>query len=146
MLYIGSPRAVAKGTQTLVDLQNQKVQPVVKDGRTLVPVRFIAESFGAKVDWEENTQTVTVEQGGQTVILQIGSDRMDVDGTGVTLDVPAQTIEERTMVPLRAIVEALGKQVFWDDKGLIVVSESEGMITREDTFLIDELIRSLTIY
>ena len=145
MLFIGSPRAVALGNKTLVDPANLAVQPIVKDDRTLVPVRFIAESFGAKVGWDEATQTVTVEGSGKNITLVIDSAEMNVDGQKVMLDVPAQTINDRTLIPLRAIVEAMGKQVFWDDKGLIVMSDQKDLVAEDDTFLIDSLIRSITV-
>lgn len=144
ILYIGSPRAIAKGTTTLVDSDNMNVQPVVLDDRTLVPVRFIAESFGAQVGWDGETETVSVAAGGKNITLQIGSKDMTVDGKVTELDVPAQTIEDRTMVPLRAIVEALGKKVFWDDKGLIVMSDAD-LVEEDDTFLIDSLIRKVSM-
>ncbi|MDY4975701.1 MAG: stalk domain-containing protein, partial [Clostridia bacterium] len=144
VLYIGSPRAVAKGRETLVDPDNRNVQPVVLNDRTLVPVRFIAESFGAQVSWEKETQTVGIAAAGKTISLQIGSQDMKVDGETVQLDVPAQTIEDRTMVPLRAIAEALGKIVFWDDRGLIVMSDGS-IVAQEDTFVIDALIRKVTM-
>ena len=145
MLFIGSPRAVALGNKTLVDPANLAVAPIVKDDRTLVPVRFIAESFGAKVGWDEATQTVTVEGSGKTITLVIDSAEMNVDGQTVMLDVPAQTINDRTLIPLRAIVEVMGKQVFWDEKGLIVMSDQKDLVAEEDTFLIDSLIRSITV-
>ena len=115
------------------------------DDRTLVPVRFIAESFGAKVGWDGNTQTVTVESAGKTITLVIDSKKMTVGSETVELDVPAQTINDRTLIPLRAIVEALGKQVFWDERGLIVMSEEKDIVTDEDTGIIDILIRNISI-
>ena len=144
VLYIGSPRAIAKGNNTLVDPDNMNVQPIVLDDRTLVPVRFIAESFGAQVSWDGETETVGIEADGKNITMQIGSKDMVVDGKVSQLDVVAQTIEDRTMVPLRAIVEALGKTVFWDDKGLIVMSDSD-IINEDDTFLIDSLIRRVSM-
>ena len=48
------------------------------------------------------------------------------------------------MVPLRAIVEALGKEVFWDDKGLIVMSDS-ALIEEGDSFTVDHFIRKMSI-
>lgn len=56
----------------------------------------------------------TSAQGTTTVILQIGSTTATVDGQSVTLDVPAQIISARTMVPLRFLASALGAQVGWD--------------------------------
>ncbi len=143
-LLIGSPKAIAKGKSTFVDPDNTNVQPLISDGRTLVPVRFIAESFGADVDWNGDTKTVTVKNGGKEINLTLGSAEITVDGTKSALDVPAQSIEGRTMVPLRAIVEALGKEVFWDDKGLIVMSDS-ALIEEGDSFTVDHFIRKMSI-
>ena len=142
LLSIGSPRAVALGKETFVDAANLAVQPVVLDGRTLVPVRFIAESFGATVGWEGETQTVTVQLGDTTITLQIGSRDMTVNGKKTTLDVTAQTINDRTLIPLRAIAEALGKTVFWDDKGLIAISDTD-LVDADDWLVIDALIQKV---
>jgi len=86
-------------------------------------VRFIAEKFGAEVGWDDATQTVSVKTSTDEITLQIGSAEMNVNGNITVLDVPAQTIGGRTLIPLRALVEALGKQVFWDDRGLIIISD-----------------------
>ena len=142
LLYIGSPRAVALGKQTYVDADNLDVQPVVLEDRTLVPVRFIAESFGAKVGWDGATETVTVQLGDTDITLQIGSCDMTVNGKTTTLDVPAQTINDRTLIPLRAIAESLGKTVFWDDQGLIAISDAE-LVKADDWLMIDALIRKV---
>ena len=124
-LAIGTPNAYANGAKTMVDPENPEVQPIVKDDRTLVPVRFIAESFGAEVGWDEATQTVTITLNGVTTTLVIGSKEMKVGDRTVTLDVEAQTMNDRTLLPLRAIAEeALGKTVFWDEAAqLIVISD-----------------------
>ena len=133
---------MALGKQTYVDADNLDVQPVVLEDRTLVPVRFIAESFGAKVGWDGATETVTVQLGDTDITLQIGSCDMTVNGKTTTLDVPAQTINDRTLIPLRAIAESLGKTVFWDDQGLIAISDAE-LVKADDWLMIDALIRKV---
>lgn len=143
-LKIDSPNALVKGVKGFVDQNDSSVQPIVQNDRTLVPVRFISESFGAKVDWEETTQTVTVNLNGREIVLQLGSDVMKVDGAEQKLDVPAQTISDRTLIPLRALVEGLGKKVMWDDRGLIVISDQADLFNVEDdAYLIDNVIRTL---
>lgn len=122
-LKVDNPNAYAKGAKTYVDTANLDIKPIVQNGRTLVPVRFISEKIGADVGWYEPTQTVTVKTNAKDISLQIGSTQMVVNGETVTLDVPAQTIGGRTLIPLRALVEALGKQVFWDDRGLILIGD-----------------------
>jgi hypothetical protein len=87
---------------------NMDVAPVIKNNRTLVPVRFIAEALGAKVDWDSDTQTVSVDLDGKTLTLVIGQ-------TGAGLDVPAEIIDDRTMAPLRYISESFGARVDYND-------------------------------
>jgi len=91
------------------------VPPQIINGRTLVPLRVIFESLGATVDWNGATQTVTAIKGGTTVSLTIGSNILTKNGVGVELDVPAQLINDRTLVPARAVAEAFGATVGWID-------------------------------
>ena len=91
------------------------VQPQIINDRTMVPLRAIFEALGARVYWNENTQEVTSYRGNTAVTLTIGSKKMYVDYTSVTIDVPACIIGDRTFVPLRAISEAYGTDVEWDN-------------------------------
>ncbi len=141
-LKLNTPRSFGKGQFTFVDTNNTAVVPFTENSRTLVPVRFIAESFGAKVGWEDATQTVTVNYEGKTITLRIGEAVMYVDGAPITLDTAANTYNDRTFVPLRAIAEAIGKQVFWDDRGLIVISQNGTSYDAETT---NALINALDI-
>lgn len=103
----------------------------VKDDRTLVPVRAVSEAFGLAVDWDEATGTVTID--GKSKIV-IGSNEMTLpDGSTYTLDVPADTYNDRTFLPLRALCEKiLGKVVTWNDRGLIVIGDKEFTATDSD--------------
>ena len=90
--------------------------PVLKDGRTLVPVRAIFEAMGAVVNWDDKTQTVTAVRGNTTVVMQIGNTVMKVNDEKIILDVPPQILNSRTLVPARAVAESFGADVKWDDK------------------------------
>ena len=96
--------------------------PVIKNDRTLVPIRFIAEALGARVYWTEENQAVLImgDYDYQNVSLNIGSNEMNVHGDVKTLDVAPEIMNERTMVPLRAISEAFGKEVLWKT-GCVVI-------------------------
>ena len=94
--------------------------PVVVDGRTLVPLRAIFEALGAEVDYEQSTQTVTAVRGNDTVSLTIGSNILTKNGEQIMLDVPAQIIGGRTLVPARAIAESFGAEVVWDPATRVV--------------------------
>ncbi len=126
VLYVGSPNAFVNNAPARIDTANQEVTPVIRDSRTLVPVRFIAESLGAKVEWNEKTSTVAVTLEQKAAAMTLGSRTMTVGGRETTLDVAAESINGRTFIPLRALAEALGKKVFYD-RGLIVISDFENI-------------------
>ena len=90
------------------------VSPVLKDGRTLVPLRSIGEALTAQVNWDESAKKVTLTLGDKTVQLVIGDTKAYVNGEAKTLDVPAMLVEGRTMVPLRFIGESLEAFVEWN--------------------------------
>lgn len=90
------------------------VAPVLTDGRTLVPVRFVSEALGASVLWDGTTRNATVIQDNRWIDLWPGEDMMVVDGRAVSLDVPLQLINGRTMLPLRAVAESLDINVHWE--------------------------------
>ncbi len=106
------------GKQIKVILNNEEVSfdqpPIIQNDRTLVPLRAIFEAMGATVYWNGNTQTVISTLYGTTVQLTIGSNILYRNGEAKTLDVPAQIINDYTMVPARAVAEAFGAYVDWD--------------------------------
>ncbi|MEJ8547237.1 copper amine oxidase N-terminal domain-containing protein [Brevibacillus borstelensis] len=107
-------------------LQTFQKPPVEIDGRTLVPLRAIFEALGAKVDWDEATQTVTATKDNNTIQLTIGSKVAYKNGKKINLDVPAQLYNgDTTMVPIRFVSEALGAKVGWDAYSNSVVISNE---------------------
>lgn len=96
------------------------VPPQIISGRTLVPVRAIFESLGADVAWDSDTNTVTATTTDKTIKLVLNCDVATINDKTVTLDVPAQSINGRTMVPARFVAEALGCTVDWDSANQIV--------------------------
>lgn len=100
------------------------VKPRLINDRTMVPLRAIFETLGARVDWDEATQTVTAYRGDVTIELTIGDSYMYVNGYSVYLDSPAVKIDDRTLVPVRAISESFGCEVEWyEDKELVSIAE-----------------------
>lgn len=91
------------------------VAPVIESGRTLAPIRAIAEALGAEVQYNETTKTVTVTSVGTNIKLAIGSTSATVNNATKTLDVAAKIIDGRTLLPVRFISEALGAKVDYVD-------------------------------
>jgi hypothetical protein len=114
-LYIDSVEYYVNG-----QLQTMDTPPVIHEGRTLLPIRYVAEPLGAAVGWEAGQRKATVTLGQQTVELWIGQNQARVNGTNQAIDdmntgvVPLIMPPGRTMLPLRFIAETLGCQVEWD--------------------------------
>lgn len=94
--------------------------PFIENGRTLVPVRAIAQSMNFNVNWDGNTQTATFENDNKKVYIQINNNTISIydNNSGKTenilIDVPAMIKNDRTYVPLRALSEAFGSEVKWN--------------------------------
>lgn len=103
------------------------VSPQIINNRTMVPMRKIFETLGATVEWDQNTKTVTSTKGGTTVSLTIDNPKMSVNGNVVTLDTPACIVDNRTLVPVRAIAEAFQTEVNWDEGTKTVSISGDGI-------------------
>ena len=88
--------------------------PIIYNDRTLVPLRAIFEALGAEVTWDGDTQTVTAKKGGTTIKLTIGEYEFYKNGSAIPLDVPGMILNDRTLVPVRAVSEAFNCTVDWD--------------------------------
>jgi hypothetical protein len=87
--------------------------PVIIDGRTVLPMRFLAYSLGADVGWNDATREVSLALDGGILTFRLGELTPELAALG--MEVPPQIIEGRTMVPLRFIMEFFGALVEWDD-------------------------------
>lgn len=96
------------------------VTPQIINNRTMVPMRAIFEELGATIDWNNDTRTVTAYTDWSTIKMTIGEYNYYIDGEAYSLDVPAQIVNNRTLVPVRAVSEALACEVGWDGQSRIV--------------------------
>lgn len=147
VLFVGSSRASLNGVKRLIDKKNPNVTPINKDGRVLVPIRFIGESFGATVSWDADSQTAKIVSGDKTIKIQVGNKLLNVNGKDIQLDVAAIIDNDRVMLPLRAVSEVLGKKVFWFDWGIIQIGDEKTQMLDavNDRYVINDLIRYLLI-
>jgi hypothetical protein len=107
-LNIGLDTYTITDTADNVDDITMDVLPIIQENRTLLPVRFMAYALGASVNWNEETSEVTLGLNGTNLTFAIGE-------TVAGMDIPAQIINDRTMVPLRFISEFFGANVEWDE-------------------------------
>ena len=113
MMTVDSKTAFVQGISKSLD-----AAPIIKNSRTLLPVRFLAENLGATVAWNDATKTATLATDDITIDVTINAKTMKVNGADVALDAPAIIESGRTYLPLRAIANALGvsnDDIFWND-------------------------------
>ena len=90
-------------------------KPFIQDGRTYIPVRFVAEALGADVSWSHEIQGAVIKKNNMELQLPIGSNIMTVIEDGIVsqvkMDVATMKQNGRTLVPIRFVAEALGAWV-----------------------------------
>ena len=114
-MTIGSTTAYVNGEAQTLD-----AAPINRNNRTMLPVRFLANSFGVPNDgikWDAATRTATLTNSDVTIVITIDAPSMTVNGETVALDSPAIIESNRTYLPVRAIANALGvsnDNIAWD--------------------------------
>jgi N-acetylmuramoyl-L-alanine amidase len=98
--------------------------PVIVRERTLIPARALFERMGASVSWNEEARRVVITATGAGISLTIDSFEYAINGNIFNTDVPPLIVNERTMIPVRVVADAIGCDVEWDDlaRTVIIVS------------------------
>lgn len=109
ILQIGNTNGIVNDKTVKLD-----AAPKIVNGRTLVPIRFVAESFGATVTWDPVFKLVIITLDKNQIYLQIGTNFASVNGKKVTLDAAPIISGGYTLVPIRFISESLGADVQWE--------------------------------
>ena len=113
-LTIGSKNVLVNDKVVIID-----VAPVITEGRTLLPIRWVTEPLGATVGWDGTERKVTVTLKETKIELWIGKSTAKVNGASVQIDpqnakVVPVIIDGRTMLPVRFVAENLGCTVDWN--------------------------------
>ena len=100
----------------------------VQNGRTMVPIRDLAEKLGADVEWVQESQQIVMTRAGSIVTMTLGETAADVDGAAMEMDAAPYAVEGRTLIPARYVAEFFGQKVTWDqEKQLVVVEEDKSV-------------------
>lgn len=96
------------------ELTDLTMPPIIFDGYSVVPAREVFEAFGANVLWIKDTEQVKITHENTEVLLTINSNTAKVNGADCKMQIPAKIINNKTMIPLRFVSEAINKEVKWD--------------------------------
>ncbi|MCP3746671.1 copper amine oxidase N-terminal domain-containing protein [Paenibacillus sp. A3M_27_13] len=124
--------ASAASKEVTVTVDAKKVnfpdgKPLLEESRVLIPVRFVSEALGAKVDYKN--RTVLIKQSAKNISMKVNTSIVTSGDKRIFLDVPARLQKGRVYVPLRFVSEALGAQVDWNSKKYLVTITTAGAVT-----------------
>ena len=97
------------------------VAPTIINDRTMVPMRNIFEYLGAEIAWDGETKTIIAKSGEDIITMQIGQSFFFLNDQKIELDSPSVILNDRTLVPVRAISEALKREVAYNAKTRTVI-------------------------
>lgn len=106
VLVIGSEKMTVNGKDVVI-----KPAPTIISGKTLVPLRAVADAFGASVNWDAASKTATIVLREKTIKITLDKDTAIINGEPKAIGSKAINLGGRVMVPFRFIAEALGAKV-----------------------------------
>lgn len=142
-LAINEPKALINGAPYYFDGKDNTAVPYITYDRTMVPIRFIAEAFGAQVTWVDSDRYVKIQTADTEIVMTVGSDEYTVNGEIRKTDVaPEITHADRTFVPIRVVAESMNKKVDYDN-GLITISDKEISVDTANTLNIIKTVKAM---
>lgn len=134
VFYIGSPLAVIKEEQVLIDSSNPSLSPEVINGSTYIPARFLKNAFGANVDRNSQTRETTVRYNNRAIVFTDEKNEIKIvdNNSEETKKIEAKPVilHDCVYVPLKVIAEDLNKEIFFYNN-LVVVSDIEDIFSPE---------------
>jgi len=100
-----------KVNNKVIDFPDKKPYMVYTYQRVMIPVRFVSEALGAKVEWDVNTKTVKMIRSGKTITMKLGEKQALINGERYLFESPAVMKDNRVFVPLRFVSEIFGSKV-----------------------------------
>jgi len=112
LMQIGKETMIVNGDIIEID-PGRGTTPILKNSRTLIPIRAIAEAMNGEVSWNEYEEQVDISANGRALTMWIDNLNISVGGVIYTMDVAPEVINARTMLPVRFVVENLGCVIDW---------------------------------
>lgn len=136
LFYNGKHHAYA-AKEVKIEIDGKAMVPkdmpaVIIDGRTMLPMRQIAQELGCEVNWNEAAKQIYVMRGSDIIVFAVDSKTGYENGQEFTMDVPATIVNDRTMLPVRALADALHLNIKWDDPNRIVSIQSGDTVVKDE--------------
>jgi hypothetical protein len=101
------------------------VVPFTKDARTLIPIRYVVEAIGGKIEWSQNTQETSITVDSTNIIMRVGEPTATVNGVVTPIDstnpkVMPLNVGRRVFIPLRFVLETIKAEVIWNPYGRLI--------------------------
>ncbi|WP_036639996.1 stalk domain-containing protein [Paenibacillus durus] len=119
VMVIGQKTLTVNGTKKAIDSA-----PLVKNGTTYVPIRYVLDAFGGSASWDPATRKIMVLRGSKALDLTVNKKEFILNGKRQSAEVAPILLQGRTLVPLRLVSEQLGLTVKWEQKTKTVLIES----------------------
>lgn len=122
------------------ELKKMDTAPIIIDGRTLVPIRFVSEFLNADVSWDEITKEATIKLNNNLIILTHLNNTPLVNGKQFTLSVPPKLLNGRLLVPIRFLSENMALDIQWvaNEKKIIITKKTETLPEQNNTLPFDK--------
>ncbi|NGZ76133.1 stalk domain-containing protein [Saccharibacillus alkalitolerans] len=118
-MTVGSKTLLTNGASSQMD-----VSPLVRNGATYLPVKYITDTFGGTSGWEAKSGSITVRRGDQLLVLNLNKKDYILNGKRKMSDSATISASNRTLVPVRLVSEQLGLHVKWEQETKTVTIES----------------------
>lgn len=120
-LQLNNPMMKVNGDSQEID-PGRGTAPLVIDNRTLIPIRSVIEALGGTVDYNASEKKITIKLQDKTLHMWLNSKTITLNGQTLQMDVAPVVVNDRTMVPIRFVIENLNYDVDWHqaDKKVII--------------------------
>lgn len=125
VMAINNPNALIGEEKVKIDENDTNIVPMIINSRTLIPLRFASQAFGANVEWDDKTQTITIINNSTKIRFVIGKATVEINGTISAIDVAPEIMFNRTFIPIRALSEALNKNILWDEASKTIIISNQ---------------------
>ncbi|TCT12868.1 peptidoglycan/xylan/chitin deacetylase (PgdA/CDA1 family) [Natranaerovirga pectinivora] len=138
VLYLNKHIAYLDNEVVYIDSSNSNITPLLIEDVTFVPIRFISESLGGKINWFGDISTAVLEKNGKVISIPVNEMHIIIDGEKVELEMASLMIEGRLYVPLDVISDAFDMNVFSYNDLIVITKENSAMVLPRDLDIVEQ--------